>query len=80
MIWIERDLKDYPAPHPAMGRAAPHQLRLRRAPSNLALSVSRDGAPQLHSFSGKDFLVLHLTLSRSSGDKFLDAARRDEFF
>ena len=30
-----------------MGRAAPHQLRLPRAPSNLALSASRDGAPQL---------------------------------
>jgi len=33
---------------PAVGRAAPHQLRLPRAPSsNLALSTSRDGAPQL---------------------------------
>jgi len=31
----------------AMGRAAPHQLGLPRAPSNLALSTSRDGAPQL---------------------------------
>jgi len=31
----------------AMGRAAPHQLRLPRAPSNLALSASRDGAQQL---------------------------------
>jgi len=30
-----------------MGRAAPHQLRLPRAPSSLALSASRDGAPQL---------------------------------
>jgi len=30
-----------------VGRAAPHQLRLPRAPSNLALSASRDGAPQL---------------------------------
>jgi len=30
-----------------MGRAAPHQLRLPRAPSNMALSASRDGAPQL---------------------------------
>jgi len=26
---------------------APHQLRLPRAPSNLALSTSRDGVPQL---------------------------------
>jgi len=30
-----------------MCRVAPHQLRLSRAPSNLALSTSRDGAPQL---------------------------------
>jgi len=28
-----------------MGRAAPHQLRLPRAPSHLALSACRDGAP-----------------------------------
>ena len=34
-------------PISAVGRAAPHQLRLPRAPSNLALSASRDGAPQL---------------------------------
>jgi len=30
-----------------MGRAAPYQLRLPRAASNLALNASRDGAPQL---------------------------------
>jgi len=30
-----------------MGRAAPHQLSLLRAPSNLALRTSRNGAPQL---------------------------------
>jgi len=30
-----------------MGMAVPHQLRLPRAPSNLALSTSWDGAPQL---------------------------------
>jgi len=47
MAWIERDLKAHPAPTPAMGRAAPYPLRLPRAPSNLALSASRDGAPQL---------------------------------
>jgi len=41
------NLKAYPAPPRAMGRAAPHQLRLPRAPSNLALSASRDGAQQL---------------------------------
>ena len=33
--------------NPCCGRAAPHQLRQPRAPSNLALSASRDGAPQL---------------------------------
>ena len=32
---------------PTTCRAAPHQLRLPRAPSGLALSTSRDGAPQL---------------------------------
>jgi len=32
---------------PAVSRAAPHQLRLPRAPFNLALSASRDRAPQL---------------------------------
>ena len=31
-------------PTPAMGRAAPYQLRLLRAPFNLALNASRDGA------------------------------------
>jgi len=30
-----------------MGMAATHQFRLPRAPSNLSLSTSRDGAPQL---------------------------------
>jgi len=29
---------------PAMGRAVTHQLRLPRAPSNLALGTSRDGS------------------------------------
>ena len=43
---VGRDLKAHPDPTPATGRAAPHQLRLPRAPSNLALSASRDGAPQ----------------------------------
>ena len=38
MVWVGRDLKAYPVPTPAMGRAAPHHLRLPRAPSNLALS------------------------------------------
>jgi len=47
MGWFGRDLTGHPAPHPAVGRAAPHQFRLPRAPSKLALSTSRDGAPQL---------------------------------
>ena len=32
-------------PNPCRGLAAPHQLRLPRAPSNPALSASRDGTP-----------------------------------
>ena len=47
MVRVGKDLDDHTAPAPAVGRAAPHQLRLLRAPSNLALSASRDGAPQL---------------------------------
>ena len=47
MASVGENLKAHPAPTPAMGRAASHQLRLPRAPSNLALSASRDGAPQL---------------------------------
>ena len=43
--WTGRNLKAHPAPTPAIGRAVP--LRLPRAPSNLALSASRDGAPRL---------------------------------
>jgi len=44
MVWVGRDRKAIPAPTPAMSRASPHQFRLPRAPSNLALSASRDGA------------------------------------
>ena len=45
---VGRALKAHSAsPPPAMGRAAPPQLRLPRVPSNLAMSASRDGAPQL---------------------------------
>ena len=44
---LEGILKPTQFQPPAMGRAATHQLRLPRAPSNLALSASRDGAPQL---------------------------------
>jgi len=43
-----------------IGRAATHQLRLPRAPSNLALNASRDGAstasvPVLHHPLRKNF-------------------------
>jgi len=41
---VGRDSEDRPDPLCAVGRAAPHQLRLPRAPSNLALHNSRDGA------------------------------------
>jgi len=47
MVHVGKDLDAHTAPTPAVGRAAPHQLRLLRAPSNVALSASRDGAPQL---------------------------------
>jgi len=65
MVWVRKDLKDHLAPTPAMGRAAPPQLRLPSAPSHLALSASRDGAPQLlwaavpapHCPLGKAFLL-----------------------
>ena len=36
-----------PSPSLCHGQGCPHQLRLLRAPSNLALNASRDGAPQL---------------------------------
>ena len=36
-------IEDHSFPTPASGRAAIHQVRLPRAPSNLALSTSRDG-------------------------------------
>jgi len=39
MVWVGRNLKAHPAPAPAVGRAAPHHLRLPRAPSNLALKI-----------------------------------------
>jgi len=47
MVWVGRELRAHPASTPAMDRAAPHQLRLPKAPSSLALSTSRDGAAQL---------------------------------
>jgi len=47
MVWVAIDLKDSQLQPPAMGTAATHQLRLFRTPPDLALSASRDGAPQL---------------------------------
>ena len=44
MDWVGRELKAHPVPTPCHGLAAPHQLRLPRAPSNPALGTSRDGA------------------------------------
>ena len=46
-VGLEGALKITELQSPAMSRAAPHQLRLPRAPSKLALSASRDGTPQL---------------------------------
>jgi len=48
MAWVGKFLKPTQFQPPAMGRAAAHQLKLSRAPSNLALRASRDGAPQLN--------------------------------
>jgi len=44
MAWVGKDVKSHLVQPPATGRATPHQLRLPRAPSSLALSASRDGA------------------------------------
>jgi len=40
MAWVGTDLKDHLIPTLRCGLVAPHQLRLPRAPSNLALSTS----------------------------------------
>ena len=47
MEWLglEGTLKTIQFQPPAMGRIATHQIRLPRAPSSLALSTSKDGAP-----------------------------------
>jgi len=49
MFWVGGDLISHPNLPPAMVRAASPQLRLPRAPSNLALSacLQGDGTPQL---------------------------------
>ena len=44
---LEEAFKTSSSNPPNRGRAAPHQLRLPRVPSILALSTFRDGAPQL---------------------------------
>jgi len=46
MVWAQWNLKDNPVTIPCHGLAAPHQLRLPRAPT-MALGTSRDGAPTL---------------------------------
>jgi len=46
MVWVGRHLRAHPAPPPCHGQVATPQMRLR-APSNLALSISRDAHPQL---------------------------------
>jgi len=46
MVWFGRDLKAPPIPTPCHGQGCLHQLRLPRAPSNLALNIARDGAPR----------------------------------
>ena len=45
MAWVGRDLKAHPVPTPLPQSVCPHQIRLPRAPSILALNASRDGAP-----------------------------------
>jgi len=49
-VWVGRDLAAHATPTPAVGRAAPHQLRLPSAPSNLALSASMGGASKANPF------------------------------
>ena len=64
MVGLEGPSKLTQPQPPSIGRAAPQQLRVPRAPSNLALSASRDGSPQLlwaavpgpHRPLGKEFL------------------------
>jgi len=42
MGWVGRDFKAHPTPAPCHGLAALHQIRLPRAPYNLALVTFRD--------------------------------------
>jgi len=43
MAWAGRDIKSHPTPF--HGLVAPHQLRLPRTSSSLAMGTSRDGVP-----------------------------------
>ena len=42
-LWVGRELTASPSPTLCSGLVAPNQIRLLRAPSSLALSISRDG-------------------------------------
>ena len=45
MIWVGSDIEDHLIPTPpTIGRDTFHQTKLLKAPSNLALNVSREGA------------------------------------
>ena len=44
MVWVEGTLKITQSQLAVMGWLPPHQIRLPKAPSNLALSTSRDAA------------------------------------
>jgi len=61
MVWVGRTSIPTQLQPSAMGRAAPHQLRLPRAPSNLALSASRNG-PQEH--ERLNWRYIHLCLKK----------------
>ena len=47
MSWVGRDLKAYPVPTPCHELVAPHQIRLPRAPSCLALNTFKGGTSTL---------------------------------
>ena len=61
MAPVVRNLKAHSDPGSCRGLAAPHQLRLPRAPSSLAWSTSRDGAPT----------ALGLLIGKASGKALL---------
>ena len=47
MAWADRDLNAHPAPTMYRGQGCHPPAQAVQAPSNVALSASRDGAPQL---------------------------------